>query len=140
MKASKRFKDAKEKRDGTGFVAFPYDVLRGAAFLSLSAYAVKLLMDIASQYRGNNNGDLCAAWKVVKPRGWKSEATLNKEKKELLASGLIYETRKGARPNKCSLFALTWFALDECGGKLEISVQSFPRGAYKQKDATPIII
>lgn len=27
------------------------------------------------------------------------------------------ETRKGARPNKASLYAVTWCALDHCGGK-----------------------
>ena len=98
-----------------------------------------LLLDLAAQYRGNNNGDLQAAWSLMSPRGWKSEATLNKAKKDLIASELIVETRKGARPNKCSLYALTWFALDDCGGKLDMSAQGFPRGAYRLKDPLPAI-
>ena len=92
-----------------------------------------LLWDLAAQYRGDNNGDMSAAWKQMRPRGWKSEETLNKAKKELLGACLIVETVKGARPNKCSLYALTWYALDDCDGKLDISERNFPRGAYKLK-------
>ena len=76
----------------------------------------------------------------MKPRGWKSEATLNRAKKELLASDLACLTRLGARPNKAALYALTWFALDPCGGKLEMTPATFPRGAWKRSisvDLTP---
>jgi hypothetical protein len=138
--AKKRYGSATNKRDSGGYIAIPFAVLNGAAYLSLNAYARMLLLDMSAQYRGNNNGDLCAPWKLMHPRGWKSEATLNKAKRALLESGLIVETRKGARPNKCSLYALTWFALDDCGGKLDISTQTFPRGAYKLKDRPPVII
>ena len=138
--AKSRYKNAADKRDGGGHVAIPFSVLNGAAYISLSAHARMLLFDLAAQYRGDNNGDLCAAWKLMHPRGWKSEDTLGKAKAELLASGLIVETRKGARPNKCSLFALTWYALDDCGGKLDIKPASFPRGAYKLKDRPPVMV
>lgn len=132
--AKSRYKNAKDKRDGVSHIGVPHCVLNGAAYLGLNAYARMLLWDLAAQYRGDNNGDMCAAWKLMHPRGWKSEETLSKAKRHLLEVGLIVETRKGARPNKCSLFALTWYALDECKGKLDISPQSFPRGVYKLKD------
>jgi len=138
--AKNRFKNATEKRDGGGFITLPLSVLNGAAYLGLNAHARMLLFDLAAQYRGDNNGDMCAAWKLMHPRGWKSEETLGKAKRHLLEVGLIVETRKGARPNKCSLFALTWYALDDCKGKLDISPQSFPRGAYKLKDRQPLIV
>jgi hypothetical protein len=104
----------------------------------LLALCVKLLFDLLTQYRGQNNGDLTAAWKVMKPRGWRSEMTLHKAKKELLNAGLIVETRMGARPNKCSLYALTCFDLDE-NDKLEMTKRGFPRGAYKLKDPTDFV-
>lgn len=138
--AKSRYKNATDKRDGGGHVAIPFPVLNGAAYLGLNAYARMLLLDLAAQYRGNNNGDLCAAWKLMRPRGWKSEDTLGKAKRDLLEARLIVETRKGARPNKCSLFALTWYALDDCGGKLDITARSFPRGAYRLKDPCPPIV
>jgi len=138
--AKSRYKNAIDKRDGGGHVAIPFAVLNGAAYLGLNAHARMLLWDLAAQYRGNNNGDLCMAWKLMRPRGWKSEETLNKAKLELQEARLIVETRKGARPNKCSLFALTWYALDDCNGKLDMSARSFPRGAYKLKDSLPVMV
>lgn len=140
MSSKNKFKNAKDKCDGGGFIKLPKSVLNGVAYLSLSAHARMLLFDIAAQYRGDNNGDLCAPWKLMHPRGWRSEGTLDKCKRELLAAGLIVETRKGARPNKCSLFAVTWYALDDCGGKLDMTARSFQRGAYKLKDPLPAII
>lgn len=138
--AKSRYKNAKEKRDGESHIGVPHCVLNSAAYLGLNAYARMLLWDLAAQYRGNNNGDMCMAWKLMKPRGWKSEETLSKAKLELLEARLIVETRKGARPNKCSLFALTWYALDDCDGKLDMSARSFPRGAYKLKDSPPVMV
>jgi hypothetical protein len=133
----KKYKGAGDKRDGGQFLAVPFIVLNGRAYIELNAHAKMLLWDIAAQYKGNNNGDLCAAWKFMKARGWKSEDTLNKAKRELLASGLIAETRKGARPNKATLYGLTWCDLDDCGGKLDISQNGFPRGAYRLHDYPP---
>ena len=138
--AKSRYKNATEKRDSGGFVAIPFSVLNGMAFIGLSAYGRMLLLDLAAQYRGDNNGNLCMAWKVMHPRGWKSEATLNKAKRELLEADLIVEARKGARPNKCALIALTWFALDDCGGKLDITPSGFHRGAYRLKEKQLAIV
>ena len=103
----------KGNRVGEGFLALPYSVLNSPLFLTLTPHAVKLLLDVAAQYRGDNNGDLALAWKLMQPRGWRSEATLHKAKRELLDAGFFYETRKGRRPNVCSLFALTWPILDK---------------------------
>jgi len=113
--------------------------MNARSYIEASPHARMLLFDLFSQFRGNNNGDLCAAWKFMRPRGWRSEGTLNKAKKQLLALGLIVETRKGARPNKAGLYAVTWCALDDCGGKLDITPKSFPRGAYRLRDPLPPI-
>lgn len=132
-----RFKDAKDKRDGGAFFALPSAVLNGAAYLSVGAHARMLLFDLLAQYKGTNNGDLCAAFSMMKLRGWKSQHTLLNAKRELIEAGLIEETRKGARPNLASLYAVTWYALDDCGGKLDITPHGFHRGAYKLKDPPP---
>lgn len=133
----RRWKSAKEKQDGGAFVRLPLSVLNSRAYLETSPYARMLLIDLAAQYRGDNNGDLSACWKFMRPRGWRSEETLAKAKRELIEMALIVETRKGARPNKASLYALTWCDLDDCGGKLDISPRAFPRGAYKLRDPLP---
>jgi len=132
-----RYKDAKNKRDSGTFITLPLCVLNGAAYLGLSSHARMLLLDLAAQYRGNNNGDLCAAFSMMKVRGWKSTHTLLAAKLALIEAGLIVETRKGACPSKASLYALTWHSIDDCGGKLDIKPQSFQRSAYKLKDKAP---
>ena len=133
------WKQAKDKRDGGAFLTVPMCVLNSQAYLRAGAHARMLLFDLFAQYKGNNNGDLCAAWKLMKRRGWRSEDTLAKAKKELLDLGLIAETRRGARPNKASLYAVTWCALDDCGGKLDISPSGFPRGRYLLLNPVPIL-
>ena len=66
----------------------------------------------------------------MQKRGWKSEDTLNKAKKELIAASMIAETRKGGFPNRTTLYGLTWFRLDHCAGKLDVSPIAFPYGAF----------
>jgi hypothetical protein len=131
IKRNKKKYENGKLRDGGQFVAVPHQVLNSSAYLSLGAYAVKLLFDLAVQYRGDNNGDLCASFKFMQARGWKSKETLQKAKNELLKVGLIVETRKGWRPNKASLYAITWFDLDFCKGKLDIDTKGYQRSAYK---------
>lgn len=97
---------------GEKFLMLPLSVYEAPQFAKLKPWSVRLLIDLVSQYNGRNNGDLSAAWKVLRPRGWNSEATLNKAKKELLGAGYIIEMRKGQRPNLCSLYALTWRPLN----------------------------
>jgi hypothetical protein len=114
-----------------GFLALPMALLTCPKFRALSPIGVKLLIDIGSQYNGKNNGDLTAAWKVMKPRGWNSEATLNKAKKELMASGFIAETRKGQLPNLCTLYGITWQPLNP-NRKLDVGPNGFPVGEWSE--------
>ena len=114
-----------------GFLLLPAAMLNCPKFRALSSSAVKLLVDMGSQYNGKNNGDLCAAWKVMHPKGWKSEATLNKAKKELLAAGFIAQTRMGRLPNLCSLYGITWQALNP-SSKLDVGPNGFPVGAWAE--------
>lgn len=137
--AKRKWSEAKDKSDKGAFLRLPLSVLQSRAYLTAGPHARMLLIDLAMQYRGDNNGDLCAAWKIMQPRGWRSELTLQRAKVELIDLGLIVETRKGARPNKASLYAVTWCALDACNGKLDISPRSFPRGAYRLRDPLPAI-
>lgn len=120
-----------KKRDGKTAFTLPHVVLDSPAYLTASPRARVLLNDIGRFYNGFNNGDLAFTWATAQARGWVSKGTLFKAKCELLAHGLIFETRKGSRDHKASLYALTWCALDECKGKLDIVPAAFPRGAYR---------
>jgi hypothetical protein len=101
---------------GAPFVRVDRPWLDSEEFGNLSGNAVKLFLEFARQYRGANNGDLQAAWSLMRKRGWKSQHTLARAKQELCENGWALVTRQGGR-HKCSLYALTVWPIDECGGK-----------------------
>jgi hypothetical protein len=123
-------KYSKAQRVPGQYTAVPWIVLDSQAYVGLSASAKALLIDIARQYNGRNNGDLSVTLKLMKGRGWKSSDTLNRAKRELIDSGLLFETRKGGFPNKCSLYGITWWKLDP-SQKYDIDQRAFPYGQWK---------
>ncbi len=125
-------------RDPGGFVALPWSVLDSAAYQGLSHPARSLLMEIARQYVRDNNGRLLCSMNHLKPRGWTSQDVVTRAKRELLDAGLIFETCKGARPNKASWYAVTWYVLDKHPG-YDPEAADFRRGAYQhqKKSLTP---
>lgn len=130
LMATDRRAKLKGRRSTAPFLQLPKDVLGSDAYTSLGGWEVKLLVDIASQFNGKNNGDLTAAWSVMRERGWKSPGTLNKALKALLGTGLIQETRSGGR-HRCTLYAITWRGIDECKGKLDVTPTVAPSNRFK---------
>lgn len=134
MNKSKRLalKDAQQKRGSGPFIPLTFDVLRSTEFASLSSYATKLLFDLLQQYNLRNNGDLGMSFEhVMKPRGWRSKETLNNARRELLEKGFIIITRQGGL-RECSLYAVTFFAIDECDGKLDVSATRSPLNLWRK--------
>jgi hypothetical protein len=106
-------------------------VMQSDDYRNLSGNAVKLLMALCYQYRGHSNGNLHAAWSVMKEQfGFRSPDTLHRAKEELINAGMIVQTRtpKFLNPGgQCSLFALTWHNIDDCPGRrLEIQPTTRP--------------
>lgn len=125
----------KGRREAGSFVAVPHACLNHANYTRLQPRAVKLLWDIYAQYRGQNNGDLCAAWSVMQNRGWRSKDQLNKALGELQSSGWIIKTRQGGR-NQCSLYAVTFQAIDECHPKrLDVPPTVTAPGLWKRSES-----
>lgn len=111
-----RHQKYRAKHGGGAFTPLPRVCLQSKSFARLSPYSVKLLFDLMAQYNGFNNGDLSAAWRLMQPRGWKSRDTLGNALRELLEGSWLIKTRQGGL-HKCSLFALSLFAIDECRDK-----------------------
>lgn len=103
-----------------------------AEFGALSGKATKLLLELARQYRPGKNGDLSIPWSVLKDRGWRSQGTAHDAKQELLDGGWIIETRKGGK-NRCSLFAVTWYPIDESDRHQEPPTVAPPHSWRKQQ-------
>lgn len=120
------------RRESGSFLALPHRLLESEQYARLSAQAVKLLLDVAAQYRGSNNGDLRATWKFMHGRGWRSRDTLLRAKTELLGAGFIEKTRDGSLRFP-ALFAITWRSIDECGGKLSIPASHVASSLWRQQ-------
>ena len=119
-------------RDGNRHVALPFVVLESVAYRGLGYAARALLIDIAKQYNGLNNGKLVGCSKYLAPLGWVSADTVTRAKRDLLESGLLIETRKGWRPNRAAWYALAWYSLNQSEG-LDIDPTQFDRirGGYR---------
>ena len=127
---------AKGRRESGPFVPLPLSVLNHPNYIALTAKSVKLLNDLLAQIRfgkegTRNNGDLSLAWSIMSARGWKSKQTLENARRELEERGFITQTRQGGR-HKCSLYAITWWAIDYCDGKLDVPETRVPSNEWKQ--------
>ena len=133
---NERRRRIKGRQTTNPFLMLPFHVLNHERFASLSPRATKLVIDIASQYRGNNNGDLCAPLSVMRRRGWTSSDQLHKAKSELIEKGVIILTRQGGL-NKANLYALSWLPIDECYGKLDVAATALPPVTWKTSLPSP---
>lgn len=108
------------------WVPMPLDFLASRACASLSLHAAKLLLDLVSQLGPNarGNGDLSAAAAVLKPRGWRGNATIRAALRELHDAGLVSISRQGGR-HKCSLYAVTLWPQSCDSSKLDHGPGSF---------------
>lgn len=121
-------------RDPGGFVALPWSVLDSRAYLGLSHPARALLLELARQLHGDDNGRLLLSRPLLSARGWKSVDVIQRAKQELIDAELIFETVKGQRPNKASWYAVTWYRLGDLQGFDPGAARAFVRGAYRQNE------
>jgi hypothetical protein len=132
---------SKRDRKKESFAGIPRHVMNNQDYKSLSGNAVKLLLELAKQYKGNNNGDLTVAYALLKDRGFNSKSTITRCRNELLSAHMITQTRAGRFMNpksSCSLYALTWKSIDECGGKLEVKPTIIPPRQFSlENNKTP---
>lgn len=78
----------------------PYVVLKSQGYINLSCYGQAVLLEFFREFNGRNNGRLCRIWHQLKGRDWNSPNTVAKAKTELIANGLLWESRKGAFPKR----------------------------------------
>lgn len=132
--ANGRGGDSRKKRDTGrdpgGFVALPWRVLDSAAYMGLSPTAKALLLEVARQFTGDDNGRMLLSRVYMATRGWYSAGAIHQAKAELLAAQLVFETAKGARPNKAGWYAVTWRKLDKIPGFDLGAAAAFEQGAY----------
>lgn len=122
--------------DGGSAFVIPWTTLRHPNFTRLSPFGNKLVMDLARQFSGFNNGYLCSAWSLMKDRGWNSSHTLHDAILEVEHYNLMIRTQHG-NLNKPSLHAFTWLRIDEKPGKnLEVRPTLAPPATWKIEQPT----
>lgn len=134
----------KGRRTSHSFSAKPHHIFRAdckngtpSPASILSHMAAHLLDNLTAQFNGSNNGDLSAAPKIMNLYGWNSQGSIHKALAELLALGFIEQTRQGGR-NQCSLYAVTWLAIDDCKGKLDVNPTKVASNLWKPENAEKI--
>lgn len=129
--------NSKGRRSRPSGVWMQHRVLESTNFITLTPKAVKLLMQVAAEYKGSNNGDFCVTWKLMEPKGWSSKSQLAEAREELLHYGFLELTRQGGR-HKASLYAVTWESIDRCKGKLDVPATKVASNLW-QKQYPPYI-
>ena len=129
---ARKYADAKGRSESGSFAAIPHRCLRHQNFIRLTPRAIKLFLDLLVQYNGNNNGDLTAAFTIMKKRGWRSSETLRLAIDELLHYGWITKTRLGGLNRIPNLYAVTFHSIHECAGKLDVPSTNVAPGTWKQ--------
>ena len=121
MKAKHKRKKPNGRKNTAGrFFAIPALVTKSPYYRNISSGADKLMVDLGTQYMGSNNGDLCAAFKLMKPFGWKSKDTLTRKIAELLDAEIIELTKQGGLHMGPNLYGFTWIPIHNCDGKLDV--------------------
>lgn len=107
------------------FVAIPKEVLSMPEYQSLPASSKALLLDLANQYTGKNNGRLTPSMQAMDRCGWASKGTLQRAKAALLEAPFVVLTRKGHPPRTTEWIAFTWWKCDY-EKTMDIDPKSFP--------------
>ena len=114
-----------------GFVHLHRPLLECNDVCSLSHNSFRLLVYIANQYNGRNNGDLCATLSVLRRYGFNSNDSITRGLRQLVKHNLITQTKQGGLNIGPNLYAITWQPIDECGGKLEVPHTLSPPRFFK---------
>ena len=126
------------RRPGRGkappFLMLEKRILESNQWNNLSPKAVKMFIYLASLYNGHNNGDMSATWSTMRAKGWYSKGTLHDALTELERTGWIRKTRQGGK-NRCNLYAVTTYAIDDCYGKHDSSPTKTALHDWKKIDS-----
>lgn len=104
-----------KRRTSAGrFARLPLTVLSTKAVTTLAHSEFRVLVLLAAQYNGRNNGALGITHSQAAINGIVSKHTLYKALTALEDRGLIRETYPASRvPPRPKMFALTWISIDD---------------------------
>lgn len=117
------------------FARLPLSVLGSVAVTTLAHSAFRVMVCLAAQFNGGNNGDLGMTPSQAKNNGISSKNTFYAALNELECRGLIERTYPASRtPPKPTKYALTWLPVDDTDYSRRTRTASH---AYKLFDQPP---
>jgi len=96
-------------------------------FAAIKDAPLKLLIDLAAQYNGFNNGNLSIA--EVRHR-WPSRDKTTRAERWLIDNNWIIKTKIGGLGIGPNLYAVTWWPIDDCKGKHHYQAETVPSHAW----------
>ncbi len=109
-----RTRHPRRKTTAGRFAKLPLTVLQEAAVNTLSHAAFRILILMAAQYNGGNNGALGITRSQAAVNGIGSDHTLYSALRALEERGLIEQTYPASRvPPRPTMYALTWVSVDD---------------------------
>jgi len=122
-------------------LAIPRVVKRSTAFIACSMLARALLLELADQHNGSNNGRLHISYIYLKEKGFRSKHQIAKGRDELLERNLIIQTKQGGLPirtgGKTTFAGASWFALTWLHISNFVGLDLRPSDYHPGKWATP---
>lgn len=105
---------SKRTRREDPFAMLPDEVLRSDACRTLPHPPHRVLVALAAQFYGKNNGSLSLTRKTAAEYGLGNPYALERSLRELEERGLIVRTRPGSRiPPRSAFYALTWWPIHD---------------------------
>lgn len=95
------------------YASVEHRVLDSPAFADLGFASRTVLLLMARQYNGSNNGKLQATFSWMKRYGIGSEHTLQKSIAELISHGFVYRSRSHGANKAWARYALTWLPISK---------------------------
>ncbi|MEZ9628574.1 hypothetical protein AB4304_03590 [Vibrio breoganii] len=109
-------KNKKVKKNVGRFAGLPIPLLMAKEYTKLSPLSKALLLELAAQYDGRNNGYLSLTRKDLKARGFNSPTSNQTSIEALIEKGFITKTIQGgigSGVKHCSLYGINWQPSDE---------------------------
>ncbi len=122
-------KELRPERISGGYGGIPWAVSDSQSFAGASDKAKSLLYALIRQHNGMNNGHLHLSKKWLHEHGWKCPESNMKSCKELIARGIVIQTKWGGLNMGPNLYALTWYDITNYVG-LDITSKGYHRSAY----------
>jgi len=128
VEAARRGKTAPKTSTKHPYAAIEHRVIDSPAYADLTFSARSLLTLLTRQLTKDNNGHLQATYSYLRNFGFKSERTISRDIKELIAHGMICRTRCGGYQQGASQFAVTWLSVKDKQG---LSLDGFVSCAWR---------